>query len=264
MLDTFFEYIGIALRYLPPFSLDNALFYSLNACFFLITFVSLRMILRLLLNKQHAHTTKPYSTPKIQESRILVLGDSTAVGTGASSPEDTIAGRLAHDFPNTQVINLGKNGGLIADVRTQIDKVKNQNFDMIIITAGGNDVWHFTRLSRIRRLLLSIFRDANAMSNNRVIFLIYNNIGSAPLFPSLLQYILRKRCVKVQSLIQKTALESRVPTIDLFSKEDHNPFLKNPKELFASDGIHPSSRGYALWYNRMWRKMVQNGFHFNA
>lgn len=262
MPHSFIEKIYTLLDTLPPLEQENTLFYVLNAIIFLIVFHAIKMILFLTLNKQLGLTTKPYSSENLAERKILILGDSTAVGTGASSPEDTIAGRLAHDFPHSQVINLAKNGGLIRDLRTQIDRVKNETFDMIIISAGGNDVWHYSSLSKMRTILEGVLADANTISNHRVIFLLYNNIGSAPIFPAFIQFFLKRRCIRVQQLIKFVATRSRVPTIELFTEEAHNPFLKNPKELFASDGIHPSSRGYALWYHRMWREMVNNGFHY--
>jgi lysophospholipase L1-like esterase len=52
----------------------------------------------------------------------------------------------------------------------------------------------------------------------------------------------------------------RIPSIELFTTESDNPFLEKPHELFARDGIHPSSRGYQIWYNRMWLEMNKSGF----
>ena len=60
--------------------------------------------------------------------------------------------------------------------------------------------------------------------------------------------------------MKRVAETMQVPTIELFTTESDNPFLEKPAELFSSDGIHPSSRGYQVWYNRMWREMTKNGF----
>lgn len=234
---------------------------------FLLLFVLriLFMIIHLVMNKQLAMTSVVYNTSDLGacQKKILILGDSTAVGTGASSPNDTIAGRLSHDFPESCVINLGKNGGLIADVQEQIERIAQETFDMIIISAGGNDVWHFTSLSSIQKTLQVVLPHAVRMSNHRVLFFVYNNIGDAPIFPHFIQSILKGRCDRVQETIRAMASTLNIPIIDLFSNEEHNPFMQNPKELFARDGIHPSSRGYMLWYNRMWREMTKNGFRYD-
>lgn len=219
------------------------------------------MIWRLSKNKFLGLTTKPYSSSERKERKILILGDSTAVGTGADNQADTIGGRLARDYPNSQIINVAKNGGLIADVYKQIEAVQNQNFDMIIVSTGGNDVWHYTNLVKIHNDLIKILPILGNMSNQRVIFLVYNNIGSAPIFPSLVQWFLKRRCLKVHRVISYACKISNVQTIELFNTDSENPFHDNPEELFATDGVHPSSAGYRLWYNRLWRQMTKYG-HF--
>src|SRR3989338_7153591 len=51
-----------------------------------------------------ASRARPFAVPNPKgEKRILIAGDSTAVGAGAAKPEDTIAGRLAHDFPQADI-----------------------------------------------------------------------------------------------------------------------------------------------------------------
>lgn len=257
------EYVTILITSLPPFDSSGAVFYGVNFLIFLVVFRTLIMIGKLLLNKQLAFVSKPYTSANEQAKKILILGDSTAVGTGAHAPEETIAGRLAHDFPNAQIVNVSENGGLIKDLTKQIEKVSSQTFDIIIISAGGNDVWHFSRLNTIRKHLTQVLKRALAMSNHRVIFLHYNSIASAPLFPLLIQYFLKIEEKRIYKAIHAVAMELQVPIINLFTEETDNPFLKNPKDLFARDGIHPSSRGYEVWYHRMWLEMVKNGYHYS-
>lgn len=252
-----------ALPPLFPLTADALFFYSLNLFLLSTVFQSLKMILHILINKQLAFVSKKYNSVTTSEEKILVLGDSTAVGTGASKPEETIAGRLGHDFPHAQIINLGKNGGLVSDVRKQVESVKGQTFSMIIISVGGNDVWHLTSYRSIRKNLEIILTElVQLCPPNRILFLVYNNAGSAPLFPPLLQFFLKRRSRKIQELIYTIAAHHTITTVDLFSSDENNPFLENPRVLFATDGIHPSSRGYELWYHRMWRELVQNGFRY--
>jgi len=240
--------------------------YTINFFLFLLVFQAVRMLFKLTLNKIYGISTKPFSTNNIDfKRRVLVLGDSTAVGTGASRPEDTISGRFARDYPDSQILNMAENGGLVRDVCGQIDKVSEQVFDLVILSVGGNDVWHLTRLSKIKDHLNNVLPKLVAMSNGRVIFLIYNNIGSAPIFPFVMRGFLKRRCIKIQNVIKEVSYKNKVPTIDLFSDDSgRNPFLDDSvnAELFAPDGIHPSSEGYKLWYNRMWRKMTESGYRY--
>ncbi len=248
--------------YFPPIEEAGWAYYIVNGILFFIVYNSLHMIYILLRNKQLAFVSKKWDSAEKKDVRILILGDSTAVGTGADSKEATIAGRLAHDFPDAQIVNLGKNGGLIKDVSTQVTQVMTETFDMIIISVGGNDVWHMTRSRTIKKHLTYILSETKRMSNQRVLFLIYNNIGDAPLFPQPIRYFLKIRGEHIHHLIKTVAVMLHVPIIELFVNPQENPFLKNPEKLFAGDGIHPSSRGYEVWYNRMWREMVRSGFRF--
>lgn len=236
--------------------------YAANTVIFLVIFRISIMIARLSGNKFLGLTTKPFSRGGTGGRRVLILGDSTAVGTGANSPEDTIAGRLARDYPKAEIVNVAENGGLVRDIETQLELVREQKFDLVIVSAGGNDVWHGTGLKKIRTSLAKSLPQLVEMSDGRVLFLIYNNIGSAPVFPKLIRFFLKRRCDRVQETIRDTAYQHKVPTIELFTTDDRNPFLGDPKTLFAFDGIHPSSEGYRLWYHRMWLIMHQNGYRF--
>ncbi|MEZ4195418.1 MAG: SGNH/GDSL hydrolase family protein [Candidatus Paceibacterota bacterium] len=245
-------------------TLREIVIYISYAVIFYFVFHALRMLIILIINKQLAYKSKRWISDNVGSQRnILVLGDSTAVGTGASRAEDSIAGRLAHDFPNVEIVNLGKNGGLFSDVRKQIDLVKKEKFDLIIISVGGNDVWSLTSRSSIGNHLVYILRNAYRMSNGNVFFLLYNNIGDAPIFPKFLRVVLKWRCNRIHSIVKQIAFHMKIPVISLFAEEANNPFTRSPKELFAKDGVHPSSKGYALWYKRMWREMVLRGFHFD-
>src|SRR5277367_6022713 len=44
---------------------------------------------------------------------VLILGDSTGVGVGASMPEESIAGLLAADYPQADVVNISESGARI-------------------------------------------------------------------------------------------------------------------------------------------------------
>ncbi len=248
------------LSVFPPFTEENALFYTLNFIIFVVLFYVIKMLDILTSNQKVARKSAAYSSTVASDRKILILGDSTAVGTGADRPEDTIAGMLAHDFPKTQIINLAKNGAITSDLVRQTNLVKDQYFDMVIISIGGNDSWSLISRKKIRESLEYCFKETKRMSGHKVIFLQYNNVGSAPIFPMLVSFFVKIRSESIQNVITDCAYTEEIALIDLFSPTDSNPFKQNPHGLFAKDGIHPSSAGYRLWYTRMWRKMLEAGF----
>lgn len=253
----------LSLIFLETAKHQSIFVYVLIAIILLIVFRIVVMIFKLSYNKFLGLTVKPYSQKGRNNERwILLLGDSTAVGTGASHWRDTIAGRFARDYPDIEIVNVAQNGGLVRNLHGQIKNLNETKFDLVIVSVGGNDVWHLTSLRSIRKELRTVLPILKLLSNQRVLFLIYNNIGFAPLFPKVLRTFLKCRCDLVQRTIREISEECDIPTIDLFTEKTENPFLNNPENLFAMDGIHPNSEGYKLWYNRLWLIMNQNGYHF--
>jgi lysophospholipase L1-like esterase len=247
--------------FLPPLTAEYAGIYVLHIFLVITIFSAVKMIIRLSINKSLGIHTKPFSSNEEHSEKILILGDSTAVGTGAASVNDSIAGRLAHDFPKAQIVNRAVNGACIRDLPKQILGMEHTTFMMIIVSVGGNDVWHLSRTKTIEETLLTIFPKLQAMSPKRVFFLTYNNISRGPLFPSWISWFLSMHAARIEKSITQCAQQYRVPVICLFEDTVDNPFLRIPEKLFAADGIHPNSDGYRLWYNHMWRRLREEGFH---
>ena len=103
-------------------------------------------------------------TPQDPAHRLLVVGDSTAVGTGAGAPESSVAGRLASAFPALRIDNRAVDGARTADVLQQLQREPLTHFDAILIQTGGNDILRLTDLSRLRRVTRELFDAAHARS----------------------------------------------------------------------------------------------------
>ena len=119
--------------------------------------------------------------PPDAEFHLLLVGDSTAVGTGASSPRTSVAGRLSAKFPRMSIVNLGVNGAVFTDVVKQLTSAPTNRFDAVLILAGGNDVLRITAEGELRA-------DVNAAADRAaemaplVIFMPSGNVGNAPFF----------------------------------------------------------------------------------
>lgn len=197
------------------------------------------------------------------DRKILLVGDSTAVGTGSADPDKTLASFLAMDFPKTSIINCAVNGSLTREVEQQMDLVRNQVFDLVVISTGGNDVWTVTKKATLKKDLIRVLQMAKKISNSRVVLLFFGNEGSAPFFPLFLKGFLLKRTEIVKEVFTEVAAEEKVPLIELFSQPSENPFVKDPGANFAPDGLHPNEHGYWNWYKHLWRLMVQDGHMYH-
>lgn len=266
-MQSFLDAFSSLQSLVPADVFERLLIWGLNIFIFYFVFTSLRTLFLLakisFYNRFLAYRGRAIKVERATgEKRILILGDSTAVGTGASRSEDTIAGRLARDFPNAAIINRGVNGAVTADIGKQLQGAGEGKFNVVIISVGGNDAVHFTGRHEMQSALQASLKQAKEISNHRVLLLIYNNIASAPIFPAFIRWRLRRSADTMQLVFRKVAEEEQVPCIDLFSQGNDNPFLREPRKFFAPDGIHPSSEGYRLWYNRMWRTLTERGYAF--
>src|SRR5688572_21396111 len=87
--------------------------------------------------------SRPFSVDRGQNSfRILIAGDSTAVGTGVADLNQSIAGRLARDFPRATITNLGENGLRTGEVADRLAVRGSERADLILLQTGGNDILH--------------------------------------------------------------------------------------------------------------------------
>ncbi len=182
--------------------------------------------------------------------RVLVVGDSTGVGTGASRPLDSVAGRLSQDFPQAEIINRTVNGAHVVDVITQLVFHENERFDLVIVQVGGNDILRFTDLQLLRDGIAALL-DAASQKSDHVIFLSTGNVGLAPAFFVPLSSIYTWRTRKVREIFINAAAHQGIQYVDLFKEKNTDPFLKNPNLYYAPDLLHPGSEGYRLWYEEM-------------
>ncbi len=196
--------------------------------------------------------TQAYShKPDRPHSRFLFMGDSLGVGVGATLPEHSIAGKLAADYPNTEIINLSVSGAKIRDALKVIDALnKEDTFDMIFIQIGGNDIVHLTNFKNASQDLEMLLTKAQTHSD-KVLFYSAGSIGSAPLFPFPVNEFYHLRSKKFFTEFKRVAANTNTTYIDLYYPRSEDPFLKNPKEYYAEDLFHVSDAAYELWYQKI-------------
>lgn len=179
----------------------------------------------------------------------LVVGDSTAVGVGASDPRASLAGRLAAGDPGLAITNLGRNGARYADVAAQLREAGGRH-DTVLVLAGGNEVTSGRSTARIEQDLCEMLRAARRIAP-RVVFMPGGNVGNASLFEWPLSAWLTRRSRVLRRMEARVAREEGVTFVDLFRERAEDPFAKDPGRYLARDGLHPSDEGYGLWYREL-------------
>lgn len=183
--------------------------------------------------------------------RILVIGDSTSYGTGATQPENSLVGRLVRDFPESEIINASENGMDITRLEKKLGGMTHEKFDIVMLHIGGVDTIAFTRNRTIVSCINKIREHTKLMGAHTVALVSMNNVGSLPLahFPFTTIYSARSR--RVTNLFEKTCVDCDLVHIPLYTENKTEPLLRNGKNHFSTDKMHPNDEGYGIWYQKI-------------
>jgi len=184
--------------------------------------------------------------------RILVAGDSTAVGTGTVNPENSTAGRLAAQYPQAEVLNYSENGLKIGGLIPLLNRVddKGRKFDIVVIQIGANDIIRNTSLTDIQSGIDQVLQKVEFLGN-QVIILHSGDIGEAPFFAWFLRPFLSKRSLEVRDIYIKEVAKYGASYVDLVNSPVAKELKEDPKLYYASDGLHLTDEGYRLWFEEI-------------
>jgi len=174
--------------------------------------------------------------------KILLLGESTVAGVGASSPEFSIAGHLATLLgPNYEVQSLGKTGLRAAQVFSSFESElsgSNGPFDGILIFLGANDCFRLTHPLDFNSQLEALITGLKLRYSPNWIYLAdIPPVHLFPAFPSLLRSFLKsQRKFLQQEMIRLSTADHQL----IFNRIS----LTLSPEFFSTDGVHPSDIGY--------------------
>jgi len=179
--------------------------------------------------------------------RILVVGDSTARGTGAGDPSGSVAGGIGAIFPEASIENRGVNGARTAEIVAQVPLDVGQPYDLLVVHAGGNDILRFTPLQRLQSDLETLL-DRAVKAGEVAVLLTAGNVGLAPFFSPPIGWIYTARTRRVRQMFMETARAKGAHYVDLFTERKDDVFLTDPPRYYAPDFLHPSSEGYRVWF----------------
>jgi len=177
------------------------------------------------------------------------MGDSTAAGRGGDY-EKGIAVSTARELARTRrvtFVNLGISGARMRDVASeQREAAERLRPDVVLISAGSNDVTHLTSIRAMKADLRRLV-DGLQASNRSVAIVVTGSaeIGSPPRVPGLLRPIARWRTASVNRMFRKVARERGLTFAPI--AEETGPLFARDHTLFAEDRFHPNDRGYATW-----------------
>ncbi|HEX6125214.1 MAG TPA: SGNH/GDSL hydrolase family protein [Pyrinomonadaceae bacterium] len=189
----------------------------------------------------------------VAPAKLLVMGESTVAGLGASTHDKALAGRFAQELSAriqkpVEWNVVGRNGVTAKrTIEELIPLVPDRVFDYILLGLGGNDVMKLSSPRKWRRdmtQLLGILREKNP---DAIIFI--SNcpmIKYSPAIPHPVKFLLWELSKMHDANIK-----------DFTAGMERVFYYHQPADVkldgFFADGIHPSEQGYADWSAAMMR-----------
>jgi lysophospholipase L1-like esterase len=179
---------------------------------------------------------------KSATKNLLIIGESTAAGVGASAKETTLAAKTAAFlYGKFHVYNLGKNGltasrlpRLLAHGKPDIPN----HFEVAVLMIGANDCFKFYPPWKFR---LEIEKMCKLLTKKKqvkhIILPMIPPVQQFPAIPKIMRFFLGwHRRILIHEMRK---LAGAHPEIDLIELNGNYA-----AEFFAEDGIHPSDFGY--------------------
>ena len=181
----------------------------------------------------------------------MIVGDSTAVGTGASSAAASLAGLVARDRPRWLIVNRARDGAKFKDIAAQLDPA--ERFDLVLVMGGGNDVIRLTSAAQLRADVQQVLQRA-AVVAPQVVVMPAGNVGHAPFFFAPVSWWMTARAREMHRTVQHAATAAGATYVRLFEEGDDDLFVREARRMHAADKLHPSDDGYAAWYAELLRQ----------
>lgn len=186
--------------------------------------------------------------PAKSSMKILVLGDSTAVGTGSVDPAQSVAGRLGKDFPTATIVNRAVNGLKTDQLLADKDKLfAGGPYDLLVVHIGANDVLRLRNMNEIRGRIKEII-DIGLTKSGHVALFTSGNIGDAKLIPWFARPIMSYRSKTLRNYAVELDNQSdRFTYVDLYYKKAGI----SDERFYATDRLHLSGEGYGFWHKEL-------------
>lgn len=191
-----------------------------------------------------SHALEPFQKTNPQAKyKVLFLGDSTAVGTGASSNLYSTSGWFSQDFPDAAIDNYSRNGLRLAGLNEILSRLDGRHYDLTVMQIGCNDIIYMTPLAKIKTRAGEAVRLAKNISEN-VIILHCGDLGKSELFLWPLKELYRWRSMKVRDMYRANE-DARVSYVDIIEMEKS---VKDIQATYSADHLHLNDEGYHIWY----------------
>jgi lysophospholipase L1-like esterase len=176
------------------------------------------------------------------EKHVVLLGESTVAGIGASSASQTLAGNFFRIFGDSyQIETIGKKGLRVKEAFSLYlnhKKSRSTKSEGVILFLGANDCFLLTSPQVFKRELESLIQQIQVATDAKWIYLAaIPPVHLFPAFSEQMRSFLDLQRKYLQSEME--AIAAKTPKV-IF----HPIPMDLQPEFFSADGVHPSDLGY--------------------
>ncbi|GAA4285746.1 SGNH/GDSL hydrolase family protein [Georgenia daeguensis] len=178
--------------------------------------------------------------------RLLVVGESTAAGTGAPTHETSFVGHLARELAadGREVTwrAVGRDGARARAVtRDLVPAAAGWDPSHVVVLIGINDLQLAWRPGAWATDVTALLREITATwPRSRVVISGLPDVTAIPAIPEPLRRVLARKARRFGWATERAA----AGTGAVYVQVDHLPLTR---EDFSGDGVHPGPAGYARW-----------------
>jgi lysophospholipase L1-like esterase len=178
--------------------------------------------------------------------QIAVIGDSLALGTGASDSGNGFAfdayRAIEREHPGSEITNVAIGGATAADVlRLETPRLQGRHDNVVIVCVGGNDVIRFTPPAAFAATYAALLADIRRREPHATIVAIgVPDVAISPLFADHAAGV-RALSAADDRGARAAARATGAQYLDLFALTHR---WHDPAALLSSDRFHPSDSGH--------------------
>jgi len=192
--------------------------------------------------------------------RLLIVGDSSGAGVGATSQEEALAGRLSAALArrldgrvNWQLI--AQTGRTSADALAALQTAEFLPADVLVTALGVNDVVAQVRPPQWLQTLKQI--DELVRERAGVRFTLHSAVPpmhAFALLPQPLRWVMGTHALRMNRALSRSLAGQKGRVMQALPAHLHG---RDAAQLMAPDGFHPGPAGYRLWADALAERLVR-------
>lgn len=180
--------------------------------------------------------------------RLVLLGDSQALGVGVETVEDTVGGQLARMLAESgakvALSTVAVSGARSSDLATQVARAQlGPRPDLAVILIGVNDATHLVRPGEAAASLAAAVRRLRD-AGTAVVVGTCPDLGTARALAPPLRQVLGWYGRRIARAQASAAAAAGARVVDLVRQV--GPVFRADAGMYCHDGFHPSADGYRV------------------